>query len=261
MNFTKILEDNRFHDWHNYEPQEVQYAKYAQKDPSVIAAGHKIVDVYYAYANARASFIFSNSDDFGDIAGDSEISRLYAKTHFLLNAILEYAITLDLSWQVIWAYTQPSSLNYLMERKYTEMEKNCDRESLHSQLKCIIAQPGKESNKASDLLNIMDDFDNNQDVVNLRKLYNKIKHQGTIHFSGLGNNDKNMMFSINGNSPSMLYREEHTIDEIEELLFNYHFKFYEYFEEIINQIIPKEYLENKMDLIDFLNAGLQMYNN
>ena len=39
---------------------------------TVIAAGHKIADVYYAFADARATFMYSYSDDFGDIAGDEE---------------------------------------------------------------------------------------------------------------------------------------------------------------------------------------------
>ena len=61
--------------------------------------------------------MFANSENFGDLSGPNEISRLYTKTHFLTNALLEYAICLDISWQVVWAYIQPSSLEYLMKQK------------------------------------------------------------------------------------------------------------------------------------------------
>lgn len=260
MNYEKLREDNDFHKWHNYAPLDIQYAKYAETNPSILAAGFKIQDVYYAYANARASFMYANSKNFGDIAGENDISRLYAKTHFLTNAILEYAITLDLSWQVIWAYIQPASLEYLMKQNYLEMEKHCNRESLLAQLDCAISQHGYGLTQANTLKQIMKSFDDDDNVQKLRSIYNKIKHQGTVYFKGLGENYKTLMFSINGKTPPVLYRVEYTIEEIEDILFKYHFNFATYFEKIINVIIPNDYLSNKMGFIDFFNATNKMIN-
>lgn len=70
MDYSRIIEDDSFFEWHGYAPSDSQYVKYADSDPSVIAAGHKIDDVFYAFANARASFIFADSRDFGDISGE-----------------------------------------------------------------------------------------------------------------------------------------------------------------------------------------------
>ena len=79
-------------------------------------------------------------ENFGYISSNDEFSKKYAKSHFLTYAVLEYSICLDVSWQVVWAYIQPSSLEYLMKNEYKEMEKECTRESVHSQLNCIISQ-------------------------------------------------------------------------------------------------------------------------
>ena len=96
MDYNYLRENDSFFERHKYFPLDVQYIKYADSNPSVIAVGHKIDDVFQAYANARASFMFANSENFGDLSGPNEISRLYTKTHFLTNALLEYAICLDI---------------------------------------------------------------------------------------------------------------------------------------------------------------------
>lgn len=260
MNYEELREYNAFHKWGDYAPLDVQYARYAETNPSIIAAGFKIQDVYYAYANARDTFMHANSKNFGDISDESEFSRLCTKTHFLTNAILEYAITLDLSWQVVWAYIQPASLEYLMKRNYLEMEKHCNRESLLAQLDCVISQHGYGLSQANALRQIMKEFDDDNDVKNLRSIYNKIKHQGTICFKGIGENYKTLMFSINGKTPPVLYRPEYTIEKIEDILFKYHFKFAAYFDKIISEIIPDDYLNKKMGFIDCLNAINKMQN-
>ena len=81
-NYDDVINDSDFHKWQKYAPLDVQYLKYAESNPSVVAVGHKIGDVYQAFCNARASLIFADSENFGDIAGDSDESRLYAKCHF-----------------------------------------------------------------------------------------------------------------------------------------------------------------------------------
>ncbi len=258
MDYTYLRENNSFFKWHKYCPMDIQYIKYADSNPSVIAAGHKIDDVFQAYANARASFLFANSENFGDLSGTNEISRLYTKTHFLTNALLEYAICLDISWQVVWAYIQPSSLEYLMKQKYKDMEKECTRDSILAQLKCIISQNGYGIFEAQKLLDIITRFDNDKETIKLRSIYNMIKHRGIIHYEGLGENFKEFSLSVNGKTLPMLHRKSYTVEEIEKLMFDYHKKFKDYFDEIIAIIIPKGYLETSIGFNTAINKILKM---
>ena len=247
MAFIELLKDESFHRWKDFGPKEIQYLRYAENDPSIVASGHKVQDVYFAFASARASFLHSNSGNFGDISGADDVSRLFARTHFLNNAILEYAICLDLSWQVVWAFIQPASLKYLINQDYTLMEKECTRDSILEQLKCIISQNGVGVVKAQRLLDIVTKFDKLENTIKLRSLYNKLKHQGTIHYQGLGLNDYEMMFEVDGKCPPMLHRPSYKPEEIESLLFNYHDSFKQYMESLITEIFPADYTSNKIN--------------
>ena len=258
MNYEDVINDSDFHKWLEYAPLDIQYLKYAENNPALVAVGHKIEDVYQAFCNARASLIYANSEKFGDIAGESEESRLYAKCHFLLNALIEYAICLDISWQAVWAYIQPSSLEYLMQQKYKEMEKECTRDSVLAQLKCTISQHGFDFSKAEKILDVVMSFDNDANTLKLRSIYNKIKHQGTIHFEGLGSNFTKLSIEVNGKAPSMLHRDSYNVEEIESILFEYHEKFQIYMNELIQIMIPEDYLESKMNLVDALNNMLHI---
>ena len=258
MRYEDIINDEEFFKWQEYAQFDVQYYKYAESNPSLVAVGHKIEDVYWAFCNARASFMSAAPESISDIAGD--ISRLYARTHFLLNAIIEYAICLDISWQVVWAYAQPTSLEYLMEQKYKEMEKECTRDSILERLRCNITQNRGSAKKERDILEIITKFDNDDTTVRLRSMYNKIKHQGTIYFEGLGDNPRHLYTGINGKKIPMLHRECYKVEDIEELLFVYHSKFKHYMNELIHIMVPDEYLEEKMALVPALNAMIELSN-
>ena len=256
MNYEDLRNDNDFHKWHKYEPSDAQYVRYADTNPSAIAAGHKIRDVYHAFANAKESFVSAGWNNYGDLSADDKLSKLYTKTHFLLNSISEYALCLDLSWQVIWAYIQPASFEYLLQMKHKDMEKECNRDNLKAQLDCAIAQ---NSMKAIKLKTIMESFDNDDEVKQFRTLNNSIKHHGTIHFEGLGANFSSMMMSINGKKISTLSRKSYKVEEIEDLLYSYHTKFQAYFNDIINEIMPADYLNNKVSFEDYVNMTVAMY--
>lgn len=255
MDYDSLRKSDAFFVWHNYRPLDVQYLRYASCNPSVIAAGHKIDDVFLAFANARASFLFADANDFGEISSEDDFSKLYAKTHFLSYALIEYAICLDISWQVVWAYIQPASLEYLMKQRYKDMEKECDRESLLAQLQCAISQHGPGSYKAQTLMDIVKSFDCDDDVVRLRAIYNGIKHQGSIHFEGLGANFTSLSIGVNGKALPMLHRKSYSVEEVETLMFSYHQKFQVYMDKLIETIIPKDYLNGN---IPFDEAFIQL---
>ena len=168
MDYEVIRNDNDFHEWHSYAPIDTQYVKYADSEPSVVVAGHKIEDVYYCFANARASFMSAGVDNYGDISSDNEISKKYTKSHFLTYAVLEYAICLDISWKVIWAYIQPTSFEYLINRKYKEMEKECTSENLHLQLNCAISQRSAGFTQAERIKQFLINFEKDSDVGSMK---------------------------------------------------------------------------------------------
>ena len=81
MNYEELSKDNDFHKWQNYEPLDTQYIRFSKTNPSAIAAGHKICDVYYAFCNAKHSFRSAGYHNFGDLSGNDEMSQLYTKAH------------------------------------------------------------------------------------------------------------------------------------------------------------------------------------
>lgn len=256
MDYILLAQDNNFQEWGKLEPHVTDYVKYGKKDPSVIAAAHKTIDVYFAFANARQSFMSAGYNNYGDLCSDDKISKLYIKTHFLIHAITEYAICLDLSWQVIWAYIQPTSFEYLSKNKYKKMERECERDNLLAQLNCAIAQ---KNLKAKRIKNIMTNFDNDADIKKLRTVYNSLKHRGTIHFVDLGTNIKTMPLQIQNKSISILTREEYTVNEVENILFIYHKKFQLYFNSLLTEIIPNNYMDKEVPFRDFLDITLKMH--
>ncbi len=144
ITYEEISNEGKYHAWYKYEPHDVQYMRYAEDNPSAIAAGFKIGDVYKVFALAKASLMFSMEENYGDLASqDNDMAQLTVKYMFVQNAISQYAICEDLSWQVVWAYIQPSDIKYLMNDEFEKMEKTCDRVlfvSLHESDSLIFLQ-------------------------------------------------------------------------------------------------------------------------
>ena len=255
MDYEKIRNDEDFHKWHEYEPNDSQYVRYAAENSSIIAAAHKIVDVYYSFANARCSFMDAGAENYGDISSNDELSIRYTKSHFLRCAVLEYGLCLDICWQVIWAYIYPSSLEALMKNEYKKIEKKCTKRSVHYRLKNLIAQGQTD---LENLKKLLSKFEKDKDIKKLRTLYNSLKHHGTIHFQGLGANFASMMMSVEGSKIPTLSRESYTFENIEDLLYKYHFKFKKYFNKIIQSIIPEDYFNNTVPFGEYISTILQM---
>lgn len=243
------LKDDRGYDlWHEYEPIDAQYVRYILTDPSVLAAGHKINDVYHTFCDARASLLRANYKDYGELCADNDISRLCIRTTFLKEALMDYAICLDISWQVIWAFIQPSSFEYLVRQNYKEMEKSCTSESVHMQLNCAIAQQSKQAELIKDLLA---EFENEKVVKTVRNIYNSIKHRGMMYFKGFCD-DSFGKFYFDSEVEMPLRRETHDPEQIQELLLLYHEKFEKYFNALIALIMPRDYKNNQVELINYM---------
>lgn len=87
---------------------------------------------------------------------------------------------------------------------------------------------------------------------------NYIKHRGTIHFDGLGDNLDKMLLTVNGQVVRSLGRPSYTFNEAEDILWNYHKTFQQYFNQIIEMIIPEDYMDNKVTLEDYINILLEL---
>lgn len=242
--------------WGKYDPNSVRIAKFYEKDLSQLAAGRKVVDTYHAFVTGRASLYFSCEEHFGDLAKDDDgFTKMFIKSLFVRNAILQFGLSLDLSWQAVWAYIYPSSVKDFLLDNYEKHEKDCNRDNLIAQLDCCISQGCMD---AENLKDIVKDFDNDENTKKLRTLYNYIKHRGDIFIKGLGENLKNQGILINGESLPVLSRQEYKLDELQLITYNYAIAFMEYFQKIVDIIISEEYRENNGLCGEFINAQLKM---
>lgn len=242
-------------DLSGYEPYEADYARYANTEPHVIASAHKIRDVYEALSRARAYVWYLYNEKWGDFVDPSNsISLLFLKSQLLISALLLYGTTLDMSWQVIWANIQPTSLDFLLDRKYMDQYKNCDRDNILQQLNCIRSLGGVEANKADRIEAIFKAFDELPETKNLRQWYNYLKHHGAIHFEGLGINPQRLSVSIEGQSIDVLYRKSTTVEDLKKVLLDYDRSFVPYIHDLINEFIPAGYKMKKMNATDFISG-------
>lgn len=242
------LKNNLKHNaWHEYEPMDAQYVRYIISDPSILAAGHKINDVYHTFCDARASLLYANYKNYGDLCADNDVSRLYIKTKFLKDALINYAICLDISWQVIWSFIQPCSFENLVQQKYKKMEKLCTSKAIHKQLNHPIIQKKEQAKRIKKLLR---EFEKESVVKDVRKKYNSIKHHGILYFKGFCKEDLSK-FYYNTTVDIPLQREIHDPDEIQNLLLLYHEKFENYFNQLIDIIMPKDYKLNQVGVVDY----------
>lgn len=255
MDYTMLAHDNDFQKWFKYQPLDAQIVRYAKKQPSVIAAGQKIMDVYNAFANAKQSFRAAGYDNYGDLCGDDEISKLYTRYHFLMCAIMEYNTCRDLCLQVIWAYIQPSSIESLVQNQYRDIERECNSEKVHKRFKELIKEGRSDLESLKKLLT---EFENDKSIKVVQNLCNYIKHRGTVHFEGLGDNFDTMLLTVNGQVVRTLGRPSYTFEEIEDVLWNYHKDFQRYFNQIVDMIIPEGYMDNRISLEDYISTLLKM---
>lgn len=248
MDIQGLKDDIKYNSWHEYEPIDAQYVRYIISAPSVLAAGHKINDVYHTFCDARASLLRANYKNYGDLCADNDISRLCIRTTFLKEALMDYAICLDISWQVVWAFIQPSSFEYLVRQNYKEMEKLCTSETVHTQLNCAIAQKSQQAEVIKELLT---NFENDPVVKKVRNIYNSIKHHGMLYFKGFCD-ESFRKFYFDSKVEMPLQRKVYDPEKLQELLLLYHEKFEKYFDSLISIIMPKDYKNNQVGLIDYM---------
>lgn len=130
------------------------------------------------------------------------------------------------------------------------MEKVCTRENVYNLLNCAIAQNSIQAKKIKKLLTR---FENDSEVIEVRKIYNSIKHRGMMYFQGFCKGDiSKFLFDKSVEMP--LKREVYDSNIIQELLLSYHEKFENYFIELIDMIMPNDYKINKVGVGEYMTV-------
>src|SRR5699024_6273421 len=232
-----LYTSHEFHSWHNYLPQEKNYANF---EPRIIYALQKVDDVYYAFANARYNLYLTENENYGQLISEyAETSLKMVRSYFLMNALNFYNFAIDLSWQVMFFYTSDNSLYFLASPdSYDKYSNQCSYETLVNKLKY---------RKESALLHIANSFYNNSLFRELRELYNYLKHRGTLHFQGLGKQYNNPYMGVSIDEESVTYKifkkRKVEIRELKSKLINLDVLFYNYFNSILSCIVPSNYME------------------
>ena len=85
MTYEEVESASSYHEWFKYEPYDPQYVRFCESNPSAIAAGYKIADVYHSFSMAKASLLFSMESDYGVLArSEDSVANLFVKAMFLL---------------------------------------------------------------------------------------------------------------------------------------------------------------------------------
>lgn len=233
--------------WFEYEPWDAHYVNF---DPSLIYAAHKIGDVYYAFSNARSYLSDFDCDNFGQLISTNDDTHLkYIRSKFLQSALSFYNYAIDLSWQVVWFHLGDNSYLFMEKQDYYNKYSGlCTFPSLLE----VIALRGRESFRQH-----LISFNNNPLTLEVRQLYNYVKHRGSLDTRGLGERYNNMMMGFVSNGlefvPKMITRKEFDLELWKEKLIEFDKLFFNYFNQLMFLILPQNYQSAKYSFDLFMS--------
>lgn len=227
------MDFENIHNWGKYDPEEQHYFLYPT---NITATMFQIVGVYETFCNARANLEYINCDNYGQLIGKTDDLHLsYVRKMFIQNALIYYNISIDLSWQVLWMYTEENNLGLIYDDKYlNKVLRKCNYQELLYRL---------HLGRKNDLIDIINKFNLFIEKNGMREKYNYLKHRGVYYYPGLGVNDNEMIMSLNNFTPKMLNRLEIEISSWVEMLQEFDKSFVQYFNSIIDYIVPKNYFD------------------
>jgi hypothetical protein len=243
MHVEDLYKNFDFHHWREYDPWDAHYVKYY---PHIILAAHKIGDVYEAFSNGRAFLSYLEVDNYGELISEHDNLHLtFIRSRLLQSALFFYNSCIDLSWQVLWLYHGESKYRYFEEPQYYyEITKECNRESLKIRLHLAMKD---YINKHIDI------FMGLENTVKVRSLYNYLKHRGTVFTEGLGRNASHLMGAVDGQKFKMITRENFDLSEWKARFIEFDIKFFEYFNQIIDWIMPRDFLKTEFDFFGIID--------
>lgn len=233
--------------WFDLEPWDVHYMNF---EPNIIYAAHKIGDVYYAFSNGRSYLSDFDCENFGQLISQNDGTHLgYIRSKFLQSALSFYNYAIDLSWQVIWFYLGDNS--FLFMEKPTYYQKYSGFCTFPTLLE-VVGLRGREDFRQHLLA-----FNNNPLTLEVRQLYNYVKHRGSLYTKNLGEQYNRMLMGyVSGSieyTPQMITRKVFDLDEWKEKLIAFDQLFFNYFEYLTHLILPQNYQTTQYDFDLCLN--------
>lgn len=225
--------------WLNFGDSYLHYGKYAEDNANLILTGHKIQDVYYQVSNARTSLIFLEKQNYTEMSiEESQLTTVFIKAKFLFDAMANYNYCIDLSWQALYLYHGNKSFDVLQTEYYQKEIKEFRFHKLEKRL-----------DKSSPLFKAVKNFLNDPLISEIRTLYNRVKHAGSIHVEGLGINDDSLLRKEGDYELRVLSRKEVNIEEMKQKLINFDILFYQYFNNTVIPLMPKDFNEAVSNII------------
>lgn len=152
----------------DFRPNEYHFIKF---EPYILLSALKLEDIREVLVNARLSLYMYDIKEWGQIKLKSESAKQLMKKKNLLDAVSYYNYVIDLSWQMLFLYSGENSYRLLIDVDLLDKYlKTCNFEILSYQLTL--------ANKKN-LLHIVKDFFYDKLTLDLREIYNHIKHRGT----------------------------------------------------------------------------------
>lgn len=198
---------------------------YALYPANISASLFQIKGVYETFCRARALLIESYKQE----------ENIFLSSTFLITSLLEYVISWDLSWQVLWFYYGAADEKIIYDKEYYDRQvAKCNVRGLLNKLK---------SNNAQEMLKLIQARQDNILWKDLRKKCNHCKHRGSFFVKGLGENPQESYFSVNGKRMKVLSRCELDTREYQDKLVCFNHEFVDYFDEIVKFVTPENYNE------------------
>lgn len=226
----------------DYEPLDIHYAKFGVDQPYLLTAGQKVVDTYYSIIRARVLLIYSTLDNLGDLSEGDEPSVLFTRSQMVIASLIEFNHCVDITWQIIWSYFQPSSLEHIYSGDFMKLQSACTYESVVEQLKCSAALHSPYISLALQAKGLIEDFNGKDKYGEVRTICNIVKHRGTIHIEGLGSNENELGVIFNKKRIPKLSRPSYNIDYLTALLLNFDSDLSRYLEAIVDLLFPQDYI-------------------
>lgn len=237
--------------FNKYVPNEIHFIKY---EPNLLLAALKVHDLMEVLGYARLS-IHQHEVDYYRTELKGRDILLDGKKKSLMDALSYYNYAIDLSWQVLFLFS--GSNNYKILLNLEEQDKylrTCNFESLSYQL--VLSKNRK-------LLSTIKTFFYNEKTVELRELYNYLKHRGTFDIIGINKIRINKFpLDFGDHFLERQNRKSFNLLELERNLYGFDFDFCRYLDCLLSVIFPKTFFEESLtvgDLNDFLERITEEY--
>ena len=141
--------------------------------------------------------------------------------------------------QVIWAFMHKDSFKIMTEGDFFGFQKKCKRKTFKRDMNKAI---GDGRSDLAVIKGLYQDYSIKTEIKEINRICNYIKHNGTLYLRGFDDKFEKMYSAINYNTINSFPRESYGFDEIEGKLLAFDVTFQEYFNQMIESIMPADYI-------------------